>query len=84
MRRRKYKLGPTKKFPVQIFASLSRVYISSERRLPQGVDSYDHTGTERRKELVGTPRPDPSERGATARGGAFGAGSRPPPRWFRA
>ena len=36
MRRRKYKLGPTKKFPVQIFASLSRVYISSERRLPPG------------------------------------------------
>ena len=29
MRRRKYKLGPTKKFPVQIFASLARVYISS-------------------------------------------------------
>ena len=29
VRRRKYKLGPTKKFPVQIFASLARVYISS-------------------------------------------------------
>ena len=43
VRRRKYKLGPTKKFPVQIFASLARVYISSsspqsERiRTPGGV-----------------------------------------------
>ena len=41
VRRRKYKLGPTKKFPVQIFASWARVYISSstpqsERTLPPG------------------------------------------------
>ena len=41
VRRTKYKLGPTKKFPVQIFASLSRVYISSsspqsEKKTPRG------------------------------------------------
>jgi len=39
VRRRKYKLGRTEKFPVQIFASLSRVYISSsspqsEKKMP--------------------------------------------------
>ena len=32
VRRRKYKLGPTKQFPVQIFASLARVYTARFRR----------------------------------------------------
>ena len=64
--KRKYKLGPTKKFPVQIFASLSRVYISSSSlkdAYPQGSDSYDQGN-----------HSNPIEEDSRPRGG--GAGSR--------